>query len=140
LRDSFGIEGAKPLKKILVVDDQEGVRQLVTMTLIRSKYEILTAGDASRALEVAKDHKPDLIIMDVVMPGVMNGLEATRILKSDPETSACPIIILTGRDCDEDQETGLEAGATRYIVKPFSPLKLIQEIEGLLGVPEATIV
>jgi two-component system, OmpR family, phosphate regulon response regulator PhoB len=120
------------MTKILVVDDQEEVRALLAATLVKAKYQILTVGDGVLALEVAKQQKPDLIIMDVLMPGRINGLEATRILKSDPETSRCPIIILTGKDCKEDLRKGIEAGANSYFVKPFSPRQLIHKIEELL--------
>ncbi|MGO9571180.1 MAG: response regulator [Desulfomonilaceae bacterium] len=121
------------MKKILVVDDLEEVRQLLTTTLVRARYQILTAGDGSMAVAMVKEQKPDLIIMDVVMPGTMNGLEATRILKRDPETRACPIIILTGKDLTKDFRTGLDPGADSYFAKPFSPLKLIQKVEELLS-------
>ncbi len=120
------------MKKILVVDDLEGVRQLLTTTLARARYQILTARNGSTAVEMVKEQKPDLIIMDVVMPGTMNGLEATRILKDDPQTRACPIIILTGKDLTEDFQKGLDPGADSYFAKPFSPLKLIQKVEELL--------
>jgi two-component system, OmpR family, phosphate regulon response regulator PhoB len=120
------------MKKILVVDDVESVRQLLKATLIRAKYEILTASDAVAAIEKAKNQRPDLIIMDVTMPGRMNGLDATRILKMDPETRGCAIIILTGSGLEEDSLHYIEAGADGYFAKPFSPLKLIRKVEEML--------
>lgn len=120
------------MTKILVVDDQEEVRTLLATTLVRARYQILTVGEGSLALAVAREQKPDLIIMDVMMPGRINGLEATRILKSDPETSGCPIIILSGKDRVDDLRKGIEAGANSYFIKPFSPRQLIQRIEELL--------
>jgi CheY-like chemotaxis protein len=121
------------MKKILIVDDLEEVRQLLTTTLARSKYQILTARNGLLAVEMARKQQPDLIIMDIVMPGTIDGLEATRILKRDPQTGACPIIILTGNNLYGDMGTALDAGADKYFTKPFSPLKLIEEVEGLLG-------
>ncbi len=118
------------MKKILVVDDLEDVRQLVCATLVRAKYEIVTARDGLVAIQTAKDQKPDLIIMDIAMPGSINGLEATRILKSDPDTRKCPIIILSGTNLLDDC---FNAGADSCFLKPFSPLKLIQKVEELLG-------
>ncbi len=120
------------MKTILVVDDLQEVRQLLTTTLTKAKYQILTAGDGLLAVEMARKQQPDLIIMDVVMPGKIDGLEAARILKGDPQTRACPIIILTGKDLTEDFRTGLDPGADSYFAKPFSPLKLIQKVEELL--------
>lgn len=121
------------MKKILVVDDLEEVRQLVGTTLVRAKYQILTAGNAAVAIETARHERPDLIIMDIAMPGDINGLEATRILKSDPATSHCAIIILTGTDLTEDSPNCMEAGADGCFAKPFSPLRLIQKVEEILN-------
>jgi two-component system, OmpR family, phosphate regulon response regulator PhoB len=118
------------MKKILVVDDLEDVRKLVGATLVREKYQIITAKDGPLAIETAKVQKPDLIIMDISMPGSINGLEATRILKSDPETSRCPIIILSGKNLAQDC---FEAGADSCFLKPFSPLQLIKKVEELLS-------
>lgn len=118
------------MKKILVVDDLEDVRQLVSATLVRGKFEIVTARDAIAAIQMVKDQKPDLIIMDIAMPGSINGLEATRILKSDPETRQCPIIILSGNDLSQDCA---DAGADSCFLKPFSPLRLLQKVEKLLA-------
>ncbi|MBI5251814.1 MAG: response regulator [Desulfomonile tiedjei] len=121
------------MKKILVVDDLEEVRQLVGATLVRAKYQIITARDGLVAIEKAKEEKPDLIIMDIAMPGAVNGLEATRILKDDPATSGCPIIVLTGKNLSENFQNCFDAGADCCFSKPFSPLKLIQKVEELLG-------
>jgi two-component system phosphate regulon response regulator PhoB len=118
------------MKKILVVDDLEDVRKLVGATLVRAKYQIITAKDGPLAIETAKVQKPDLIIMDISMPGSINGLEATRILKSDPETRRCPIIILSGKNMAQDC---FEAGADSCFLKPFSPLQLIEKVEELLS-------
>ncbi|MGB6064501.1 MAG: response regulator [Desulfomonilaceae bacterium] len=121
------------MKKILIVDDLQEVRQLLTTTLSRTKYQILTAENGLLAVEAARKQQPDLIIMDVMMPGPISGLEATRILKGDPQTKLCPIIILTGKDLTEDLRTTPQPGADKYITKPFSPLKLIDEVESFLG-------
>ncbi len=121
------------MKKILIVDDQLEVRRLVEMTLKVSDYQIFKATTGEEAVEIVKSEKPDLIIMDVMMPGGMDGFEATKILKNDPETKECKIIMLTAKGQQADREKGIEAGADDYFIKPFSPLELIRKVEDVLG-------
>ena len=121
------------MKKILIVDDQLEVRELVEVTLRVGNYQILKAKSGEEAIEIAKAEKPVLIIMDIMMPGGMDGLEATRILKNDPETKDCKIIILTAKGQQSDIEKGFAAGADDYFTKPFSPLELIKKVEAFLG-------
>ena len=122
------------MKKILIVDDQLEVRELVEVTLRVGDYQIQKAKSGEEAMAMVKAEKPDLIIMDVMMPGGMDGLEATRILKSNPETKSCIIIMLTAKGQQTEIERGFEAGADDYFVKPFSPLELIKKVEEKLGV------
>jgi len=121
------------MKKILIVDDQVEVRELVGVTLRVEDYQIFQAKSGEEAIEIAKAEKPELIIMDIMMPGGMDGLEATRIIKNDPETKDCTIIMLTAKGQQADREAGLEAGANDYFPKPFSPLDLIKRVEEVLG-------
>jgi len=121
------------MKKILVVDDRLEVRELVGVTLRSNDYQVIQAENGEKAIEIAKEEKPDLIIMDIMMPGGMNGIETTRILKNDPETKDCQIIMLTAKGQRIDREKGFEAGADDYFVKPFSPLDLIKKVEEVLG-------
>jgi CheY-like chemotaxis protein len=121
------------MKKILIVDDQLEVRELVDVTMRVGDYQILKAKSAEEAIRIVKAEKPDLIIMDIMMPGGMDGLEATRILKNDPEIEDCKIIILTAKSQEFDKQKGAEVGADDYFVKPFSPLELIKKVEELLG-------
>lgn len=116
------------MRKVLVVDDKVEVRELVEVTL-RGSYDILQAESGEKALEIAGMEKPDLILMDVMMPGGMDGLEATRILKNDPETKKIVVIMLTAKGQQADVEKGYEVGADGYFTKPFSPLELIRKIE-----------
>lgn len=120
------------MKKILVVDDREEIIELLEMTLSRSNVEVLSARSANDAMEVVLVQKPDLIIMDVMMPGEINGLEATRIIKSDPKTKHCKVIMLSGMGDDFGREESLQAGALDYFRKPFSPLQLIGRVDELL--------
>jgi len=121
------------MKKVLITDDKTEVRRLVEMTLRVGDYQIFQAENGEKAVEIAKAEKPDLIIMDIMMPGGMDGLEATRIIKNDPETKDCPIIMLTAKGQKADREKGFEAGADDYFSKPFSPLELIKKVEEVLG-------
>jgi two-component system phosphate regulon response regulator PhoB len=121
------------MKKVLIVDDHAEVRRLVEMTLRVEDCEILQAQNGQEAVEIARNNKPDLIIMDIMMPGNIDGLEATRILKDDPETKDSIIIMLTAKGQEFDKEKGLEAGAVDYFTKPFSPLELIKKVEEVLG-------
>ena len=121
------------MKKILIVDDQKEIRELVEVTLRLEDYQIFQAKSGDEAIKLARAEKPDLVIMDVMMPGGIDGLEATRVLKNDPETKGCQIIMLTGKGQQDDQEKGLKAGADDYFSKPFSPLELIKKVEEVLG-------
>jgi CheY-like chemotaxis protein len=120
------------MKKILIVDDKQEVRELVEVTLRSGEYRSFQAESGEKAIEIAKAERPDLIIMDVMMPGGMDGLEATRILKDDPETKECIIIMLTAKGQQFDKEEGFKAGADDYFIKPFSPLDLIKKVDEVL--------
>jgi len=120
------------MKKILIVDDRQEVRELVEVTLRVKDYRILQASSGEAALETLKAENPDLILMDIMMPGGIDGLETTRIIKNDPETKGCIVIMLTAKGQQVDREKGLEAGADDYFVKPFSPLDLIRKVEEVL--------
>ena len=120
------------MKKILIVDEEIRIRRLVEITLAREDYKILQAENGEKAVDITRAERPDLIIMDIMMPGKMDGLEATRVLKNDPATKDCTIIMLTARGQDEDREKGIKAGADDYFTKPFSPLDLVNKVEEVL--------
>jgi len=121
------------MKKILIVDDLLEVRDLVEVTLRVGDYRILQAESGEEAIEIARSERPELIIMDIMMHGEIDGLEATRILKNDPVTKDCKIIILTAKGQETDKIRGYEAGADDYFIKPFSPLDLIEKVEEVLA-------
>jgi CheY-like chemotaxis protein len=121
------------MKKILIVDDQAEVRELVNVTLRVGDYQILQAGNGAEAVDIARAEKPDLIIMDVMMPGDIDGYEATRILKSDETTRGCSIVMLTAKGQKVDKDEGFDSGADDYFAKPFSPLELIRKVEKTLS-------
>lgn len=111
-------------KRVLVVDDERHIVRLVQVNLERQGYEVLTAYDGVECLEKAKSQQPDLIILDVMMPR-MDGFEALQRLKTDPETSHIPVIMLTARAQDRDVLQGYQYGADLYLTKPFSPMELL---------------
>jgi CheY-like chemotaxis protein len=120
------------MKKVLVVDDQKEIRRLVEIALRVGDYQVLQAESGEEAVEIAKEERPDLIIMDIMMPGHLDGLEATKVLKNDQETRDIIIIMLTARSQETDLEKGYQAGADDYFIKPFSPLELIRKVEEVL--------
>ena len=93
-RSRHSMEGETNLKKILVVDDHQHVRELVEATLMNGEYQIFQACGGEEAIEAARSKRPELIIMDIIMPGIMDGIEAARIIKNDIRTSGCKIIML----------------------------------------------
>ena len=133
LRDAHLPAGEKSMKKILIVDDRPAVRELVSVTLEIGPYQILSAEDGDQALEIARAELPELILLDIQMPGSLDGLEVCRILKNDERTKDIYIVMLTAKGQDWDRQAGQEAGADDYFVKPFSPLELINKVEAVLG-------
>ena len=122
------------MKRVLIVEDQADIRKLIRMTLEFEDYEIHEASDGASGLRMARHLKPDLMLLDVMMPGEMDGLQVCQALKSDPELKGIKVVLLTARGQARDREVGREAGADEYLVKPFSPLQLIETIERLLVV------
>ena len=114
------------MKKILIVEDHADIRRLIRMTLEFEDYEILEAENGEKGLALALQSRPDLILLDVMMPGALNGLDVCRTLKSNPNPPR--VLLLTARGRSEDREAGMQAGAEAYLVKPFSPLQLIENI------------
>jgi len=118
-------------KKILVVDDEEDILELVRYNLAREGYKILCASSGEDGLKAAKSEKPDLIVLDLMLPGI-DGLDVTRRLKGDPATRRIPIVMLTAKGEESDIVTGLELGAEDYITKPFSPRVLVARVKAAL--------
>ncbi|SFR13581.1 response regulator transcription factor [Desulfoscipio geothermicus] len=117
--------------KILVVDDEKNILELISYNLKREGYTVVTADNGLDALQTAQDVKPDLIILDIMLPG-KDGLEVCRQLRFNPETYNIPIIILSAKDEEIDKVVGLEVGADDYVTKPFSPRELLARIKAHL--------
>jgi two-component system alkaline phosphatase synthesis response regulator PhoP len=120
-------------KRILVADDEVYIVHILEFSLNMEGYEVVSATSGEDALRMIDKERPDLIVLDIMMPGV-SGYEVCRRLRADERTRDIPIIFLTAKDTLADRDFGLELGANAYITKPFGPRKLIEAIENLLEV------
>jgi len=118
--------------KILVVDDEIYIVHILDFSLGMEGYEVLTALDGEQALEKARAEKPDLIVLDIMRPK-LDGYETCKLLKADTATKNIPVILLSAKGRNVDQKIGFEVGADDYITKPFSPRKLVERINAILG-------
>lgn len=122
------------MKTIIIVDDHAAVRELVSVTLEIGPYTILEAANGDEALTMAEQHHPDLILLDIQMPGGrLDGLDVCRRLKGNPLTRHIRIVLLTSKGQEWDRQAGYDAGADGYFIKPFSPLDLIGTVESFLN-------
>lgn len=120
------------MKLILLADDEANVRTLVRTTLDDPQYRILEAANGTTALDLARKEHPDLLVLDWMMPG-MTGIEVAQALRQDPATANIPIIMLTAKAQETDKEQGRAVGTYAYLVKPFSPLELLEKVQEVLG-------
>jgi len=118
-------------ERILVVDDEEDILELISYNLLKDGYQVITAASGEVALEKARQEQPDLILLDLMLPG-MDGLDVYRELRKKAETSPIPIIMVTAKTEDTDIITGLELGSDDYITKPFSPKVLLARVKAVL--------
>ncbi len=118
-------------EQILVVDDEEDILELITYNLMKEGYHVITAVSGEAAISRAHKEKPDLILLDLMLPGV-DGLDVYRELKKKQDTSQIPIIMVTAKTEDADIITGLELGSDDYVTKPFSPKVLLARIKAVL--------
>ena len=118
-------------RQILIVEDERPIREMIAFSLKRAGYGVHEAEDCRTARLLLADHRPDLLIVDWMLPD-LSGLELTRLLKRDRETRELPIILLTARAAEADKIAGLEGGADDYITKPFSPRELLARIQAVL--------
>ena len=118
-------------RTILYVEDNEYNRKIVRQLVSRTRYRLIEAVDGEAGVEMARAERPDLILMDVQLPK-MSGLDATRILRADPATSASPIVVITSFALSGDRERAVEAGANGYLAKPYSPRELLALVQQML--------
>lgn len=119
------------MPRLLVVDDEPDAVELIEFNLKGAGFDVVTAADGAEALRKARAHKPDAIVLDVMLPEV-DGLEVCKQLRRDPATTSVPILMLTAKAAEIDRVLGLELGADDYVTKPFSPRELVLRVKGLL--------
>jgi two-component system, cell cycle response regulator DivK len=119
-------------KRILLVEDNEFNRKIVRDLLARQPYDLLEAPDGEAGVQAARRDKPDVIVMDIQLPK-LSGLDATRAIRADPETAKIPIIVVTSFALSGDEKKALDAGASAYLAKPYSPRQLLDTIRKMAG-------
>ncbi|MDO9284715.1 MAG: response regulator [Aquabacterium sp.] len=120
------------MKRVLIVEDQADIRKLIRMTLEFEPYEIHEAPNGVEGLRLATELTPDLILLDVMMPGELDGLQVCARVRAQPALASTRVVLLTARGQSQDRDAGQQAGADEYLIKPFSPLQLIETIERLM--------
>lgn len=121
-----------PARRILIIDDNRELRTLVRLTLQTEGYELHEAASADEGLRLAGELRPDLVLLDYMMPGELNGVEACRALRNDPRLAGIRILMISARAQARDVALGIEAGADVYLSKPFSPAQLAAQVQTLL--------
>ena len=120
-------------KKILIVEDDKFLRDLISQKLVKEGYDITEAVDGEKGVESVKKDKPDLVLLDLILPGI-DGFEVLSRIKADPLLSSIPVIILSNLGQKEDVERGLKLGAVDYLIKAhFTPEEIIQKVKTVLG-------
>lgn len=120
------------MANILIIDDSPTEVHILSTMLKGAGYGVMTANDGETGIKAAKEQQPDLVLMDVVMPG-LNGFQATRELSKDPSTASIPVILVTTKDQETDKTWGMRQGAKDYVVKPVSDSELIAKVKTILG-------
>src|SRR5687768_483158 len=115
------------MPRVLIVDDDPQVLRLLRLNLEMEGYKVVIAGDGAEALKAVEQHRPDLVVCDVMMPGI-DGLEVVRQLRAEKTTARLPVILLSAKAMRSDMREGLQAGADEYMTKPFDPAELIEVI------------
>ena len=117
--------------KILVCEDQDSIRRMIEALVQARGYEVTAVASGAKALDVALTSPPDVVLLDLMLPGQYDGFEVCRKLRADPTTRAIPVVIISALDDDDSRARATQAGATAYYTKPFSPIALLKEIDRL---------
>ncbi len=120
------------MARILIAEDEPDIRELVAFTLRFAGHEVVTTSNGEEALHKASEMAPDIILMDVRMPR-MTGYDACRAMKADPSLKDIPVVFLSAKGQDSEIQTGLDAGAEEYLLKPFAPDQLTERVKAILG-------
>lgn len=119
------------MSKILVTEDERDIRELIAFTLRFAGYEVVTAENGEEGVQMAAQEMPDMILMDVRMPR-MTGYEACAKIKADPRLAEIPLVFLSAKGQEAEIRTGLDAGASEYLLKPFGPMELVERVKELM--------
>jgi CheY-like chemotaxis protein len=117
--------------RILVVEDQDSIRRMIEALVQARGYEVTAVSSGIKAIDVASTHPPDIVLLDLNLPGQYDGFDVCTRLRADPPTHAVPVVIISAMDDDESRARATAAGATAYYTKPFSPIALLKEIDRL---------
>ncbi|MBI5074715.1 MAG: response regulator [Nitrospirae bacterium] len=120
------------MSKVIVIDDEPFILMMIEDKLKKAKIDVMTLRESRNALAVIKNEKPELIILDWMMPE-LSGIDLCRMIKADPELKAIPIFMLTAKGQDSDEQQGIQCGVSRYITKPFSPRSLLEMVQEIVG-------
>lgn len=118
-------------EKILVIEDEPDIAKLVSYNLAQERFRVVTADDGEQALRIIEREKPDLVVLDLMLPG-LSGIELCKILRGRADTSKLPILMLTAKAGEADRVLGLELGADDYLAKPFSPREMVARVRAIL--------
>ncbi|GGR64479.1 response regulator [Deinococcus seoulensis] len=118
---------------ILIVEDHADLRKLIRLTFLGTDYRLHEASSGDEAMARIPELRPDLVILDVMMPGTLNGYQVCRRVKDDPALRHTCVMLVTARAQLDDIEQGRQAGADHYLIKPFSPMELLEQVGGILG-------
>jgi CheY-like chemotaxis protein len=117
--------------RILVVEDQDSIRRMIEALVQARGYQVTAVSSGAKAIDVALTDAPDMVLLDLNLPGQYDGFDVTQRLRSDPSTRNVPVVIISAMDDDESRARATAAGATAYYTKPFSPIALLKEIDRL---------
>lgn len=117
--------------RILVVEDQDAIRRMIEALVQARGYEVVAVASGAKGIDVAATAPPDIVLLDLMLPGQYDGFEVCRRLRSDPSTRSVPVVIISALDDADSRARAAEAGANAYYTKPFSPIALLKEIERL---------
>jgi CheY-like chemotaxis protein len=115
--------------RILVCEDQDSIRRMIEALVQARGYQVTAVASGAKALDVALTTPPDVVLLDLMLPGQYDGFEVCRRLRADPTTRAIPVVIISALDDDDSRARATQAGATAYFTKPFSPIALLKEID-----------
>ena len=120
-------------KTVLIVEDQADIRKLIKLTLSQTGLALFEADNGDEGYRMVQDLRPDVVLLDVMMPGHLDGLQICTRIKATPELAAMRVVMLTARSQGTDVMTGFQCGADAYLTKPFSPLELLETVQTLAG-------